>query len=183
MRAHPDLPWAIRPMPPLPQRANDLADILEDLPPDDPAWWSAERVQKLRGQISKRHLDQVRSRLKADGRVVAAAFRRMRNGKSMAELRFDGLAGCLRTPKGGSAKQIVVMVTKGQWRARLLTGAECARLMGADGFRADSEGVSNDDVLFGFGDAVCVPAVEWLVRSYINPIAAELIRGRLLKLS
>lgn len=182
MRSHPKLPWAIRPMPPLPVPTKTLPNILEGIPASDSAWWSAERVEKLKAQVSKRHREKVDALLKSNGRVVATAFRRMRNGKSMAELRFDGLAGCLRTPKGGSAKQIVVVVNKKGWRARLLTAKECALLMGADNFRTDAEGVSNDDALFGFGDAVCVPAVEWLVRSYVNPLAAEVIRGRLLRL-
>lgn len=182
IRSHPKLPWAVRPMPPLPKPTRTLAKILDGLPANDPAWWSDERVAKLKAQVSKRHRERVDLMLKSSSRVVATAFRRMRNGKSMAELRFDGLAGCLRTPKGGSAKQIVVVVNKKRWRARLLTSRECARLMGADGFRTDAEGISNDDALFGFGDAVCVPAVEWLVRSYVNPLAAEVIRGRLLRL-
>ena len=52
--------------------------------------------------------------------------------------------------------------------------------MGAGGFRWDAEGVTSTDALFGFGDAVCVPAVSWVVRSMINPLACELLRGKLL---
>ena len=89
---------------------RDVASILDDIPDDDRAWWSDERVAKLKRQVSDRHLAMIRKRLHADARVVATAFRRMRKGRSMAELRFDGLAGCLRTPKGGSAKQIVVII-------------------------------------------------------------------------
>ena len=194
VRANPDLPWAIRPMPEPPVRTSVLADVLEDLPPDHPAWWSEQRVTKLRSQVSDRHLGMLEQRLKDAGVVHATAFRRMRHGRSMAELRFDGVAGCLRCPKGGSAKQILVRVDRDGWRVRLLTPRECSRLMGADErkrdgtykkgaeFRLDAEGVSNDDALFGFGDAVAPPAVSWLVRQRINPVMCELIRGRLLRL-
>ena len=37
--------------------------------------------------------------------VYATGYRRTRNGKQQLELRFDGIAGCLRTPEGGSSKQ------------------------------------------------------------------------------
>jgi DNA (cytosine-5)-methyltransferase 1 len=181
IRNHAHIPWNIRPMPDLPTAAKMLEGVLEGLPANDPAWWSADRVERLKAQVSARHLSTVAALLRTKGRVVATAFRRMRRNKSMAELRFDGIAGCLRTPKGGSAKQILVVVNRKGWRARLLSARECARLMGADSFRMDAEGISNDDALFGFGDAVCVPAVEWLVRNYVNPIAAEVIRGRFLR--
>jgi DNA (cytosine-5)-methyltransferase 1 len=35
--------------------------------------------------------------------------------------------------------------------------------------------VSEPQALFGFGDAVCVPAVAWLARAYLRP----LIEGKL----
>ena len=192
--ANPDLPWALRPMPDLPERTATLVDVLEDLPDDDPAWWSTARVEKIRSQVSDRHLGMIEDRLARGAVVHATAFRRMRKGRSMAELRFDGVAGCLRTPKGGSAKQILVRVDADGWRVRLLTPRECSRLMGADGvkkdgtykrgaeFRLDAEGVSRDDALFGFGDAVAPPAVSWLVRQRINPVVCALLRGRTLRL-
>ncbi len=194
MRANADLPWAIRPMPPLPVRTTMVTDILEDLPEDHPAWWSRERVEKIKGQVSERHLGMIERGLETSGMVHATAFRRMRKGRSMAELRFDGIAGCLRCPKGGSAKQILVRVDSHGWRVRLLTPRECSRLMGADEvkkdgsyksggeFRLNAEGISNDDALFGFGDAVAPPTVSWLVRQRINPVMCELIRGRVLRL-
>ena len=193
MRSNPDLPWAIRQMPLLPERTTTVADILEDLADDDPGWWSRDRVEKIKGQVSERHLEMLSRGLERDGVVYATAFRRMRKGRSMAELRFDGIAGCLRTPKGGSAKQILVRVDERGWRVRLLTPRECSRLMGADEvkkdgtyktggeFRLNAEGVSRDDALFGFGDAVAPPAVSWLVRHRINPVMCELIRGRVLR--
>ena len=102
-------------------------------------------------------------------------FRRMRvrNGKSLstAELRTDGIAGCLRTPKGGSARQIIVRAGRGKIDARLINGKEAARLMGADEFKINPD-LSLNDVLFGFGDAVCVPVLEWLGNHYLNSISS-----------
>ena len=101
-------------------------------------------------------------------------FRRMRNSKSMAELRTDGIAGCLRTPRGGSGRQILFKAGKGRYFARLLTPRECARLMGADDYRI-SAGVNQ--ALFGFGDAVCVPVIEWIAENYLNPVVNDLIHS------
>ena len=89
----------------------------------------------------------------------------------MAEMRTDGVAGCLRTPKGGSAKQILVKAGKGEVWVRLLTPRECARLMGVDDYRIKT---SKNKALFGFGDAVCVPVVEWIADNYLNPVLDEM---------
>ena len=88
----------------------------------------------------------------------------------MAELRTDGIAGCLRTPKGGSARQILLVAGHGDVNARLLTPRECARLMGADDFRLN---VALNQALFGFGDAVCVPVVEWIANNYLNQLVPD----------
>ena len=179
--ARPGLPWAVRPLPDPPEGEARLAGALDEFDPGSEAWWAPERVERLRAQTSEAHRERLARLVEGSGVASVTAFRRMRRGKSTLELRFDGLAGCLRTPKGGSAKQILVRADADGWRARYLSAAECARLMGADGFRTDAEGISENDALFGFGDAVCVPAVEWLIRNHVNPVAAELIRGRLLR--
>ena len=92
----------------------------------------------------------------------------------MAELRVDGLAGCLRTPRGGSGRQILFKAGKGKYWARLLIPRECARLMGADDFKIEAP---LNQALFGFGDAVCVPAIEWIAKYYLNPVVNEMMRG------
>ncbi|MEO0483885.1 MAG: DNA (cytosine-5-)-methyltransferase, partial [Planctomycetota bacterium] len=177
----PDLDWAVRPMPEPPAAsAVLLEDVLDAYDAESPAWWSDKRAAYFKSQAWDRHRAKVDEVVRERGVCHATAFRRMRDGKSTAELRFDGIAGCLRTPKGGSAKQMLVRVTEGGWRVRYLSAAECARLMGADGFRTDAEGVRETDALFGFGDAVCVPAVRWVIEHHINPVMAELLRGRLL---
>ena len=93
----------------------------------------------------------------------------------MVELRDDGLAGCLRTSRGGSSRQMIVKAGKGKFFVRLLTPRECARLMGADDYPITAP---VNQALFGFGDAVCVPVIEWIAEYYLNPLVNELIRGR-----
>ena len=90
-------------------------------------------------------------------RFAMTAYRRMRAGRQRLEVRFDGLAGCLRTPRGGSAKQIVVVVDRGVLRMRWMTPREYARLQGADDYTLPENTIQG---LFGFGDAVCVPVIR-----------------------
>jgi DNA (cytosine-5)-methyltransferase 1 len=84
------------------------------------------------------------------------------------------MAGCLRTPRGGSGRQILLKAGCGRYQARLLTAREAARLMGAGEFTISG---SLHDALFGFGDAVCADAIEWIATYYLNPLVNELIHG------
>lgn len=167
--SHPNIRWDVRTLPKLPKARKHLADIVEDLPNDDPHWWSKERVEYFMNQMSRNH--EVRAKLMTGGKsfTYATAFRRVRNGKSMAELRTDGIAGCLRTPRGGSGRQILLKAGRGKYQVRLLTARECARLQGVpDSYAIE---VPLNQALFGFGDAVCVPAIEWIAKHYLTPVA------------
>jgi DNA (cytosine-5)-methyltransferase 1 len=50
-----------------------------------------------------------------------------------------------------------------------MTPREYARLQGADGY--ELEGVTENQALFGFGDAVCVPVIAWIARHCLRPAA------------
>ena len=165
-----DVNWRIRPLPPLPAMKSQLPDILEDLSPNSQIWWSRKRAEYLLAQMSPKHRAQADAMIQGDRTTYGTVFRRVRNERSMAELRIDGIAGCLRTPRGGSGRQILFAAGKGRFAVRLLTPRECARLMGADDFVVN---VPLNQALFGFGDAVCVPVVEWIARNYLNPVWEE----------
>lgn len=169
---HPEIVWNIRSLPALPDRKLSLRDVLEGLPDSSSFWWSKERTDYLVNQMSKKHSQQLQAMMAARKWSFGTVFRRIRNGKSMAELRTDGIAGCLRTPRGGSGRQILVKAGFGKVMARLLMPRECARLMGADRFSID---VPLNRALFGFGDAVCVPVIEWIARHYLNPMVEEML--------
>lgn len=163
MREAPDLIWHARELPELPERTITLEGVCEAIPADSPRWWSRTRVDYFRAQIHPNHVARAESLQRGAGAIHVTAFRRVRlcGGvkRSVAEIRFDGLAGCLRTPKGGSAKQILVELGDGAMRVRHLTARECMRLQGV--FDDPPEGIREDDLLFALGDAVCVPAVRW----------------------
>jgi DNA (cytosine-5)-methyltransferase 1 len=174
---HPEIDWAIRQLPVPPRSSKRLIDVLEDIPRDSNIWWSEQRTSYLLNQMNQKHRAIADKMISGRSWSYGTVFRRIRNGKSMAELRIDGIAGCLRTPRGGSGRQILLKAGKGICFARLLTPRECARLMGADNFELN---VSLNKALFGFGDAVCVPVIEWIATHYLNPFVNELIHGRVL---
>jgi len=162
---HPDIRWRIRKLPNPPSSPRKLTSILEKLPDDSDCWWPKDRAEYLLGQMSPRHREMADKMIAARNYSYGTVFRRVRNGISMAELRTDGIAGCLRTPRGGSGRQILFKAGHGKYFVRLLTPRECARLMGADDFIID---VPLNQALFGFGDAVCVPAIRWIAKNYLN---------------
>ena len=167
---HPDIRWNLRTLPPLPRHVIKLDDIIEELSPNSAAWWSKERCEYLLNQMSPKHRDLADKMIASTKPSYATVFRRVRATGSMAELRTDGIAGCLRTPRGGSGRQILFCAGRGKYSVRLLTARECSRLMGAPDFRLN---VPLNQALFGFGDAVCVPAIQWIADNYLTPLALE----------
>ncbi len=166
-----DIHWKIRNLPPLPKRQKSLTDIIEDVPANSSIWWNEDRSAYLLNQMSERHRHAAEEMINGSKTTYGTVFRRVRSGRSMAELRTDGVAGCLRTPRGGSGRQILFVAGFGKFRVRLVTPRECARLMGADDFNIT---VPMNQALFGFGDAVCVPVITWIAENYLNPVLKEI---------
>ena len=168
---NPDIGWSIRSLPQLPPSSVCLDDVIEEVPLNSELWWSKERCEYLLNQMSEKHLAVAKRMILGSKFSYGTVFRRVRKGRSMGELRTDGIAGCLRTPRGGSGRQILFCAGKGIYRVRLLTPRECARLMGANDYKIS---VPLNQALFGFGDAVCVPAIKWIAKNYLNPLLMEL---------
>jgi DNA (cytosine-5)-methyltransferase 1 len=130
-------------------------------------WWDQAAVEKHYNMMSDRHRENVNRLLDGGGVHVGTIYRRKRHGKTRSEVRFDGVAGCLRTPRGGSGRQIVIVVDSGKLRMRWMSPREYARLQGA----ADYPILKNvNQMLFGFGDAVCVPVIRWIDRQVLTPL-------------
>ncbi len=169
IRKNRHLTWHLQELPNLPKRTLRLEDIIDQ----SAEWWAKDRSDYLFEQMFERHKEEVRRLMRGQTWSYRTVFRRMRERdgrkQSTAEVRLDGIAGCLRTPKGGSARQIVLRAGKGQFDARLLNAKENARLMGANHYKLDEE-LPLNEALFGFGDAVCVPAIEWIAEKYLNPL-------------
>lgn len=147
-----------------PQTRYALADVIDT--DDSQDWWDAGATAKHLEMMESPSRQRVENALASGGPMVGAAFRRTRRGKTRFEVRFD-LAGCLRTPKGGSAKQIVVVIEQGCLRMRWMSAVEYARLQGAGDYNIT---VPTTQAMYGFGDAVCVPAIEWIDRQILTPV-------------
>jgi DNA (cytosine-5)-methyltransferase 1 len=136
-------------------------------------WDAPEKTAKLLTQMSPLQRARVEALSESGARAVGAVFRRIRVERGArvqrAEARFDGLAGCLRTPAGGSSRQILLFVEGDQIRSRLLSPREAARLMGAPDHYPLPEGQTA--ALHLFGDGVCVPVVRWLSQNLLGPLA------------
>jgi DNA (cytosine-5)-methyltransferase 1 len=177
--AHDRLPDAVKAnwgwwrlsVPPL--RNVTLAEVLE---PDGAVdWFPAERAAATLGLLSPLHRRRLEMERAAGGRRVAAGYRRVRieNGERIQrlELRFDGLAGCLRTPAGGSSRQLVVTVDGPETKVRWLTAVEAGRLMGVpEGYRLPGSASASLKLM---GDAVAVPVVRALSEGLLTPGAGR----------
>ena len=155
--------WVWWAMPEPPKRQLQLSDIIQW----DAAFANAAIDARNISLIAPRHrkyLDLVPSK-KA---FAAPGYKRTRNGKQVLELRFDNLAGCLRTPRGGSSRQVIVIKKNDEIRSRLLTVRETARLMGApENYQIPG---SYNDGYMAMGDAVAVPVVRWLAEHLLVPL-------------
>ena len=158
--------WIWWDVPSPPARNTDLAVVLE---PDEAVTWNPqERTDALLALMADSHREAVELRIRSGERAVGAVFRRMRGGDQRAEVRFDGVAGCLRTPRGGSSRQTLLVIENGQVRSRLVTPREGARLMGLpDSYRLPRSQTAGLQVI---GDGVAVPAVRWLAESLLEPL-------------
>ncbi len=170
--------WVWWRLPAPPARNASLIDLLEAVP--DSAWRAPEETRKLLSMMSPANRAKVEEARRAGRPMAGAVFRRTRADASgrraqRAEIRFDGLAGCLRTPGGGSSRQIVMLVNGNDIRSRLLTPRETARLMGLPDDYILPE---NRNAAYHLtGDGLAVPAVRWLARNLLDPLLIHQ-RGR-----
>lgn len=152
------------------RRNSALVDILDAAAPFDPA----PRTRALIAAMAPRQRVQIDALIASGARHVGAAFRRMRtedgDRRVRIEARFDGVAGCLRTPAGGSSRQIIFDIDAGEARSRLMTPREAARAMGlADDYRLPAGATA---ALKLVGDGVAPPVVAWLAANVLEPALA-----------
>ena len=134
------------------------------------AWFDEEKVERLLAMMTEPHRRKILEASQQDVKKIGFLYRRVRQGRQRAEVRFDGVAGCLRTPAGGSSRQTGVGVEGDRVQMRLLSSREAARLMGApDDFKLPE---NYNDAYRAMGDGVCVPAVAWLAQHLLAPMTA-----------
>lgn len=166
----------VAPLPDVPElKTSGFTAIVEDMSDEDPRWWDEERVAKFMSSLTPIQEERIKDLRELPGLNARTAYRRTRNGVPRWEVRPDDIAGCLRTARGGSSIQAVVVSRNGQIRVRHMTGLEYARLQGAGDF--DLTGFRESQIRYAFGDAVAVPAVEWLMSSVVVPLVGIVRRG------
>lgn len=160
-------------LPPISQNGVKLEQILD--PPEkvpQSYWFDEEEIKRHEKMIPAHHKAKVDLLKRQGGNGAFTMYRRMRKGEQKAELRFDGLAGCLRSARGGSSKQFLIVIEKGRLRMRKLTISELRRLMGLPpGFYLPND---YNAVYRALGDAVVVPAIEWVAANILNPLYNEI---------
>jgi DNA (cytosine-5)-methyltransferase 1 len=161
--------WSL-PRPPL--RNIGLSDVIED-EPKGVEWHAAAYTKRLINLMDDNNRRKVSAAKKEKRRVVGAVYRRTRpdgaGGKvQRAEIRFDDVAGCLRTPAGGSSRQTILIVESAKIRSRLLSRREAARLMGLQDHYVLPD--RYNDAYHLLGDGVVAPVVEYLARQIVEPV-------------
>ena len=155
--------WVWWNMPEPPARKQNLFDVIEW----DATYADAKTDARNIALISPRHRELL-NQLPKSKPFAAPGYKRTRSGKQVLELRFDDLAGCLRTPQGGSSRQVIIIKKNGKLKSRLLTVREAARLMGAPETYKIPGGYN--DGYKAMGDAVAVPVVKWLAKHLLLPL-------------
>lgn len=151
-----------------------LDEIIED-EPVGVEWHSAEETATLVERMSPINHKKVAQARKAGAKMYGTAYRRTRMHKGVksvfTEVRFDGIAGCLRTPSGGSSRQIVIEINGRRTRSRLMTPREAARLMGLpETYKLPS---AYNEAYHLIGDGVAVGVVDHLARAIFDPLLAS----------
>jgi len=159
-------------------RKSELIDLLE--PMDSVNWNNDEKTKSILSKMSVVNRAKVQAAQNLNRPTVGALFMRTRQheGKKtvFAEVRFDGISGCLRTPNGGSSRQSIVWVNGTEILSRLLTPRETARLMGLpETYKLPK---NNNAALHLTGDGVVVPVVEHLKRYLLEPLICNLYEAK-----
>lgn len=178
VRAHNDLPkglqqnWVWWTLPTPKGSVPSLASILDERSPQT-VWHSESETSTLLRMMTAGHRKKVTEALAVGNRIVGTIYKRTRPNRDgvmaqRAEVRFDGVSGCLRTPVGGSSRQTVIIVDKGSVRTRLLSTREAARLMGVpDNYPLPT---GYNEAYHLLGDGVAVPVVDWLESNLLGPL-------------
>jgi DNA (cytosine-5)-methyltransferase 1 len=156
--------------PPSPAKAPATFEEILESEPVGVKWHTHEETAKLLASMSEVNRRKVMFAQAGGGLKVGAVYRRTREGVVRAEVRFDGLSGCLRTPSGGSSRQTIIVVQGEKVRSRLLSPREAARLMGLPETYKLPE--RYNDAYHLAGDGVAVPVVDHIARTLLEPILA-----------
>lgn len=165
--------WVWWHLPTPPNRTTIFADLVESKP-DGVKAHTASETMKLLGMMTPLNIAKVEAAKRAGKRMVGTVYKRTRptgpegRKEQRAEIRFDDIAGCLRTPTGGSSRQTIMIVEGNRVSSRLLSPREAARLMGLPDTYLLPE--KYNDAYHLAGDGVAVPVVRFLAEHLLEPL-------------
>lgn len=168
--------WIWWRLPEPPKRLSRLSTILEDNAADL-RWFSQQETQRLIGMMSPLNREKLKAARQMGRRIVGCVYKRTRPDElgrkiQRAEIRFDDVSGCLRTPAGGSSRQVIIVVEGNVVRARLISSRETARLMGLpDSYRLPE---NYNEAYHLTGDGVVVPVIRHLAANLFEPVLRKL---------
>jgi DNA (cytosine-5)-methyltransferase 1 len=172
--------WVWWRLPYPPARKLRLIDIIEENP-DSVSWHTQKETKRLISLMSDVNLAKLKKVKKENKPAIGTIYRRTRkepDGQKYqrAEIRFDDIAGCLRTPTGGSSRQIIMHVNGKRVHSRLLSSREAARLMGLpDNYQLPK---NYTDAYHLLGDGVAVPVVTHIARHLLEPLLSQLEKNQ-----
>lgn len=163
--------WIWWDMPKPPKREMRFADVIEEHP-KSARWHTAAETRALLSMMSDVNLAKVETAKASGVRMVGGVYKRTRFHHGIkvqrAEVRFDDVAGCLRTPAGGSSRQLILIVEGEKIRSRLISTRETARLMGLpDSYHLPT---AYNEAYHLTGDGVAVPVVRHIAQHIIEPV-------------
>jgi DNA (cytosine-5)-methyltransferase 1 len=166
--------WLWWSLPTPPKRRKRFADLIERNP-KGVAWHTPAQTEALLAMMSDGNRAKVEAAKQSGRRMVGGVYRRTRHDSEgcktqRAEVRFDDIAGCLRTPAGGSSRQTIILVDGPEVRTRLLSPREASRLMGlADKYKLPD---NYNEAYHLIGDGLAVPVVRFLAAHILEPALA-----------
>lgn len=152
-------------------REIGFSDLIEENP-KSVKWHSKSETTTLLSMMSEVNLAKVETAKHAKIRMVGTIYKRTRLEHGIkvqrAEVRFDNIAGCLRTPTGGSSRQLIIVVEGETIRTRLISARETARLMGLnDSYKLPER---YNQAYHLTGDGVAVPVVKHISETIFSSI-------------
>jgi DNA (cytosine-5)-methyltransferase 1 len=171
--------WVWWEMPPPPRRNVGFSELVEHNP-TGVRWHSPAETQRILDLMSGVNLAKIEAAkcasLSSGRQLVGGIYRRTRldeNGFKVqrAEVRFDDVAGCLRTPAGGSSRQLIAVVDGKSVRTRLISSRETARLMGLPDHYILPD--NYNEAYHLTGDGVVVPVVRYIAENIFEPLLSD----------
>ncbi|HUQ95985.1 MAG TPA: DNA cytosine methyltransferase [Bryobacteraceae bacterium] len=176
--------WVWWRLPEPPRMTAGITELIEVEAQELP-WHTAEETQQLLSLMSRTNREKVR-KAQAYGKPIAGTiYKRIRTGEDgirmqRAEVRFDQISGCLRTPTGGSSRQLIIVVNGNSIRSRLLSPREAARLMGVpESYQLPEK---YNEAYHLMGDGLAVPVVRWLEQHLLSPLS-QLVHQHAIKVA